>query len=159
MSHISPHKINHIKKKKQKKNLKPLNQLILSKTSRKPCSWSQLWPGYQKLLSYGEYGSLMTAVRLVSHFTPPFQNLSNDHHHTCLVSPSATLIFTRASYHRLRGWAVSGMLLRAAPSSMKTVERRRDARKPEIHNRLCEYRSGTESKKTANSLIIKNNNN
>lgn len=50
-------------------------------------------------------------------------------------SSSATLMLTEESYHRLRGCSVSGMLLRAAPSSMKNAESRRDARKPESHRK------------------------
>lgn len=96
-----------------------------------------LWT-HSEWVSYGDYRTCITAVQLMSHFAPPFQNLSNDHHHTCIVPPSATL--TRASYHRLKGWPVSGILLRAAPSTMKRVERRRDARKPGIHNTLHQHR-------------------
>lgn len=62
-----------------------------------------------------------------------FQNLSNDHHDTSSTEPSATLLFTEESYHRLRCWSVSGMLLSAAPTSMKNAERRRDALKPGRH--------------------------
>lgn len=104
-------------------------------------------------MNYGDYRTCTTAVQLMSHFAPPFQNLSNDHHHTCIVPPSATLIFTQASYHRLKGWPVSGILLRAAPSTMKRVERRRDARKPGIHNTLHQHRRVRKSKETAVNMV------
>lgn len=75
----------------------------------------------------------MTALRITSHSLIPFQNVSKDHHHTSPLEPSATIMFTEETYHRLRGCSVSGTLLRAAPSSMKNEERRRDARKPGRH--------------------------
>ena len=46
------------------------------------------------------------------------------------LNPRTIGYHNNESHHRLRCWSVTGMLRRAAPNSMKKVERRRDARKP-----------------------------
>lgn len=81
--------------------------------------------------NYGNFGRLMTAMRITSHSLPPFQNLLKDHHCTDPLEPS--IMFTEESYHRLRRSSGSGTLLIAAPISMKNAARRRDARKPGRH--------------------------
>lgn len=81
--------------------------------------------------NYGNFGRLMTAMRITSHSLPPFQNLLKDHHCTDPLEPS--IMFREESYHRLRRSSGSGTLLIAAPISMKNAARRRDARKPGRH--------------------------
>ncbi|KAG7220314.1 hypothetical protein INR49_010148 [Caranx melampygus] len=63
---------------------------------------------------------------------------------------------TGTSYHRLRGCSVSGTLRRAAPSSMKKADRRRDARKPGRH-KICSHGTkptGPHSTRTAMSDLV-----
>lgn len=50
------------------------------------------------------------------------------YHKTLLEEASITI--REESYHRLRFKSASGMLLKAAPSSMKKAESRRDGRRP-----------------------------